>query len=98
MVKERVTVSIRRDGAFEIWLNEAGRDRLVKELLGLDRENDHLHLDYFAEPVNAPTDVVLSVVPYRDDDKCLEFGKVMFRPDDWDREYFPHVIPDDLSS
>lgn len=88
----RVTVSIRRDGAFEIWLNEAGRDLLVKELLGLDRVNDHVHLAHIAEPENAPTDVVLSVVPYCDDDICMKRGKILFRPDDWDREYFPHVM------
>lgn len=87
-----MTVSIRRDGAFEIHLNEAGRDLLVESLQSLDRENDHLHLDYFPDPENAPTDILLSLIPYRDDDRCLEFGKILFRPDDWDREYYPHVL------
>lgn len=94
MTRARVTVSIRRDGAFEIYLNEAGRDLLVQRLQSLDQENDHLHLDYCPDPDDAPTDILLSRIPYRDDDRCLEIGKILFRPDDWDREYFPHVLGD----
>lgn len=92
MAKARVTVSIRKDGAFEIYINEAGRDLLVRELLALDRDNDHLHLDHVADQDDASTDIALSAIPYRATDKCLEFGKILFRPDHWDREYFPHVL------
>lgn len=89
----RVTVCVRADGGFEILLNEAGRDLLVEELSRLDRRWDHFHLDHFADPEIADsTDVMLSVVPYRSGDKCLENGKILLRPDDWDREYFPHVL------
>jgi hypothetical protein len=37
--------------------------------------------------------VALSATPYHDDDTVLENGKVLLRPDDWDQEYFPHVLP-----
>jgi hypothetical protein len=92
-MKARVTVCVRADGTFEILMNEAGRDLVVKELQRLDRRWDHFHLDHYADPEIADaTDVALSVVPYRDDDTCLENGKVLLRPDEWDREYFPHVL------
>jgi len=29
---------------------------------------------------------------YYPDDKVLEYGKVIFRTDEWDRKYFPHVF------
>ncbi len=89
----RVTVCICADGTFEILLNEAGRDLMVKELQRLDRRWDHFHLDHYVdEEIVDATDVPLSVVAYRRDDKCLDNGKVLFRPDDWDREHFPHVM------
>lgn len=92
-MKARVTFCVGADGTFEILLNEAGRDLMVKELQGLNRDWDHFHLDHFADPDNADlTDVALSPIPYRDDDRVLENGKVMLRPDDWDRQYFPHVM------
>ncbi|MEQ1493512.1 MAG: hypothetical protein ABL932_23500 [Terricaulis sp.] len=92
-MKPRVTVCTRADGTFEILLNEAGRDLMVKELQRLDRSWDHFHLDYYVDPDIADgTDVVLSSIPYRDDDTVLENGKVLLRPDDWDQQYFPHVV------
>lgn len=93
--RPRITLSIRHDRAFEIWLNEEGRDLLVQWLRTLDRENDHIHLDYVpGQETDNYTDVVLSVIPYRADDKCLEFGKILLRPDDDDRLYYPHVLAD----
>jgi len=29
---------------------------------------------------------------YRAGDRVLEWGKVLFRPDAWDREHFPYVL------
>ena len=40
----RITIDIAEDGDFEIWLNEKGRDLLVRALLALDERNDHVHL------------------------------------------------------
>jgi len=37
-------------------------------------------------------DVEVSTRPYSPDDQVLEWGKIMFRTDEWDREYFPHVM------
>jgi hypothetical protein len=92
-MKARVTVCVRADGTFEILLNEAGRDLMVKELQRLDGRWDHFHLDKFTDSeIGSATDVVLSVIPYREGDRCLESGKVLLRPDDWDREYCPHVL------
>ena len=92
-MKPRVTVCTRADGTFEILLNEGGRHLMMKELHRLDSSWDHFHLDYYADPdIADATDVALSVVPYREDDKVLEHGKVLLRPDDWDRQYFPHVL------
>ena len=86
-MKPRITVNVTADGEFEIWLNSAGRDLLVNELKRLNEKNDHFHLG----PAPAG-EVEVSSVPYRPDDKLLEFGKVSFRTDDWDRQYFPHVM------
>jgi hypothetical protein len=92
-MKARVTVCVCADGTFEILLNEAGRDLMVRELQRLDRRWDHFHLDHYADPdIADATDVALSPIPYRADDRVLENGKVLLRPDDWDREYFPHVL------
>jgi hypothetical protein len=94
-MKARVTVCMRADDTFEILLNEAGRDLMVRQLQRLDRHWDHFHLDYYADPETAnATDVALSVIPYRDDDRCFENGKILLRPDEWDREFFPHVLAD----
>jgi hypothetical protein len=91
--KPRITVCVLADGTFEILLNEAGRDLMVRELQGLSRRWDHFHLDHIADPeLDYITEVPLSARPYRNDDKVLESGKVLFRPDDWDREYYPHVL------
>jgi hypothetical protein len=84
----RVTVNLTASGTFEIWLNEEGRDLLVKELQRLNAGNEHFHLG----PGDLGWGVEVSTVPYRPDDKILEYGKVLFRLDDWDEQYFPHVL------
>jgi hypothetical protein len=91
-MKPRVTVSLQPDGGFDIWINEAGRDLLIKELQGLSERWDHFHLDHYGDPEIADaTDVALSAVPYEPSDRVLLNGKVLFRSDHWDREHFPHV-------
>ena len=88
-MKPRITVNTTKDDQIEIWLNEAGRDLLVKQLLGLNEQNEHLHLGTW--PL---VDIELAEHPYRSGDKVLEAGKVYFRTDEWDRQHFPHVLGD----
>lgn len=85
----RITVNLTASGEFELWLNEEGRDRLVRELQHLSEQSDHFHL--------GPDDsweVKVSSVGYRPDDKLLQHGKVLFRTDAWDRQHFSHVLRD----
>lgn len=92
--RPRVTVCIGDDGGFEILLNDMGRQVLIEALQRLDRGSDHLHLDYYEDPdIANATDIKLANVPYNDGDRVLEHGKILFRPDDWDQAYFPHVMP-----
>ncbi|TCU73525.1 hypothetical protein EDE08_104453 [Bradyrhizobium sp. R2.2-H] len=84
----RITLNINSAGEFELWLNPEGRDLLVKKLLALSETNEHFHL----MPSEVPSDVEVSTRPYRPSDKLLEHGKVLFRLDEWDARYFPHVL------
>lgn len=91
-MQPRVTVCLRPDGSFEILVNPAVRDLLVRELQGLDDSWDHFHLDQYDPELAHATDVPLAAVAYHEGDRVLETGKVLLRPDEWDREYFPHVL------
>ena len=84
----RISLDINSAGEFELWLNPEGRDLLVKELLALSETNEHFHL----MPSEVPSDVEVSTRFYRPTDKLLEYGKVMFRLDEWDAKHFPHVL------
>jgi len=86
-MKPRITINLNTDGQLEIWLNPQGRDILVAELMRLDESHDHVHLapDDFGE-------VELSTCPYNPADTVIQFGKILFRTDEWDRQYFPHVM------
>lgn len=83
----RITLNLTADGELEIWLNPEGRDVLVKELQGLSERNDHFHFG-----PNPTGEVEVSSRTYRSDDRLLEYGKVLFRPDTWDVEHYPHVL------
>jgi len=85
----RITVNLTATGQFEIWLNEEGRDLLVRELQHLIEKSDHFHIG----PIGMG-EVEVCSLPYRADDKVLEYGQVLFRTDEWDKQYFPHVIGD----
>lgn len=92
-MKARVTVSVQPGGSFDIWVNEAGRELLIKELQGLSERWDHFHLDHFEDAdIDDATEIPLSAIPYKPDDRVLLNGKVLFRPDEWDLEHFPHVM------
>jgi hypothetical protein len=87
-VAPRITISRSKDGELEILVNEAGRDLLVHELQRLSETSDHFH---FA-PEDFDGEVPVRSKAYRDGDEVIEWGKVSFRPDAWDAEYFPHVL------
>ncbi len=84
----RITINLTADGEFQIWLNAEGRDLLVRELQQLSEKDDHFHL----MPKDMTGHVPTSSRPYDPSDKVLEWGKVLFRTDDWDREHYPHVM------
>ena len=88
-MKPRITFSISVDGLLEIFVNEVGRDMLVRELQGLSERNDHFHFG----PSDAD-EVQVQSMPYKKDDKVLQYGKVYYRPDVWDQKHFPHVLSD----
>lgn len=90
-MRPRITISKNENKEIEIWINEAGRDLLVRELSGLSESNDHFHLTSDA----VVSGVLLEKIPYRDTDEVFEWGKVLFRPDAWDKIYFPHVLNTD---
>ena len=92
-MKARVTFTVQPDGSFDIWLNEAGRELLINELRGLSQTWDHFHLDHYDDAdIADATEVTLSAIPYRLEDRVLLNGKVLLRPDDWDLKHFPHVM------
>ncbi len=86
-MKPRVTI-VMNNGTLEILLNEEGRDLLVRELTSLSKKRDHFHL----QPHGQFDEVPLQVKPYREGDQVIEYGKILLRPDDWDAQYFPHVL------
>jgi hypothetical protein len=85
----RITMNTTPDGELEIWLNQEGRDLLVRELTGLSETRDHFHLGTFEG-----AEVAMRAQPYRQSDTILHTGTVLLRPDEWDRINFPHVIED----
>jgi hypothetical protein len=85
-MQARITLNINAAGEFELWLNPEGRDLLVKQLLALSETSDHFHLMPIA------SDVEVSTRSYRPGDKLIEYGKVLFRLDEWDAKHFPHVL------
>jgi hypothetical protein len=86
-MRPRITVNLTAGGKFEIWLNEQGRDLLVQKLQRLGEKNDHFHLG-----PKKMGEVEVASIPYRSDDEILEWGKVLFRTDAWDRQYFSYVV------
>jgi hypothetical protein len=83
----RITVNLSAEGELQIWLNPEGRNDLIKALQGLSETNDDVHRG----PAGL-AEVAVSNRPYRSSDKILEYGKILFRTDAWDAQYFPHVL------
>ena len=86
MTEPRITITM-TDGELNIYVNEAGRDLLVNELTRLSRESDHAHFGTWEG-----AEVELRSVPYSPTDEVIHAAKVSLRPDDWDAQYFPHVL------
>lgn len=83
----RITFSLTETGTLELYLNEAGRDLLVKQLQALNEQQEHFHFD-----PEGTVGLEVGRIPYRDTDRILDWGKVYFRLDEWDARYFPHVL------
>lgn len=93
--KPRITLQfqIALDGTacgVELFLNPAGRALLLDALNSLSESNDHLHL--FSDEWQPGGD--LSNIPYDKDATVGHHLKVLFRPDKWDKEYYPHLFVD----
>lgn len=99
MSKPRITFVVKKDEQGEpaevyLYVNPEGRDQLVAELKHLSEKSDHFHM----QPDELIAEVPIGDVPYESDDIIPWHVKVMFRPDEWDRQYFPHVMKDDNAS
>jgi hypothetical protein len=88
VTRVRITMSRNERGEVELWLNPAGRDLLVQQLQSLSANNEHFHLGPSGEVPGVP----LETRPYQEGDQVFEWGKVLFRLDEWDTEHFPHVM------
>lgn len=42
-MKPRITINTNKEGELELWVNELGRDLLVRELQHLSERSDHFH-------------------------------------------------------
>ena len=86
-MEPRITISFTDDGQIEMWLNPAGRDALVAALQALNENHEHLHLS-----PDTWSDLQLSTRAYRPTDHIVEYGKVLFRTDEWDQQRYPQVM------
>ena len=68
----RITISTTPDGELELWLNDEGRDQLVRELMALSAKSDYIHLGSFEG-----AEVRTGARAYRPTDTVLHVGKVM---------------------
>ena len=82
-MKPRITMSMTADGELEIWINEAGRDLLVRELQALNERSWHFHLGAFEG-----AEVEMQDRLYRDTDILVAAAKVIFRTDEQDESHF----------
>ena len=87
-MKPRITFCLTPEGTLEMYFNEEGRKRFIQELSKLSERNEHFHFG----PAAIDSDMAVSSLPYRMEDKVLDYGKVLFRTDIWDQQYFPHVM------
>ena len=98
MATPRITVTTTKGDDGEptevlLYVNPEGRDLLVRELMRLDPTNEHFHLMGASWGVGN-----LREIAYAADETALPHLKVLFRLDEWDQQYFPHVMKDDDAS
>lgn len=100
MAKPRITCVLTKDESGEpvsvyLYLNPEGRDLLADELRRLDERWDHLHI----QPEEWTVELPLQIKAYVPDaETVIQDVKIMYRPDAWDEQYFPHVMKDDEPS
>jgi hypothetical protein len=87
-MKPRITFCLTPEGTLEMYFNDEGRKQFIQELSKLNEQDEHFHV----APSEIDSNIVVSSLPYRPEDKALDYGKVLFRTDAWDRQYFPHVM------
>ena len=97
MAKPRITIAYTKgdDGQPDevlFYLNPEGRDLLVNELNRLNERSEHFHLQDEDWSGEVPLQVK-AYVPERE--HVVSAAKMMLRPDHWDAEYFPHVLPNE---
>jgi hypothetical protein len=85
----RLTINTTHDDQFEIWINEAGRDLLVKQLLALNENNEHFHLGDWPG-VEVPT----RWTALSDDRHNAGHRKGSIQNRFVDRQHYPHVMDD----
>jgi len=83
----RITLNLTSGGELEIRFNEEGRDFFVRALLALKPTSEHFHMGSYEG-----AEVRLCSKPYRSTDEIIHAAKVLLRLDEWDRQYFPHVM------
>lgn len=93
MAKPRIILQVSEEGGqsgnVEIYVNGEGLALLIEELQALSKRNDHFHL--FAPQWGMP-DGPLRLTPYDSNQATAGHLKVLYRPDDWDKEHFPEVL------
>ena len=85
----RITINLATGGELEIWLNGEGRALLIRELQSLNEKSEHFHLSAWGD-----AEVRLGRNAYRPSDKIIGLAKILFRTDEWDRQYYPNVLDD----
>jgi|CXWL01.1.fsa_nt_gi hypothetical protein len=94
MAKPRITVVVAKDDKGEpaevyFYFNPEGRDLLVSELAHLSEKSDHFHMN----PAEWEAEVPLQMRAYVPAEETpVSHVKLMFRTDEWDEKYFPHVM------
>jgi len=73
----------------QIFLNEEGLRKLIEDLTALSEKNDHFHM--FSQDWSG-SNGDLSQIPYYPQNTTAHHLKVLFRPDHWDRKYYPHMF------
>ncbi len=96
MTKPRITLTFSKPGksgtpSISLYLNPAGRDLLVQQLCDLTEQNEHFHL----QDEKWTIDIPLRQIAYNPaEETVIEDAKILLRLDEWDRQYFPHVMTD----